>query len=239
MAVFLRVDVDKPYGKHTLLRKILSKITEDFFPNYKINNIYLSHLKEFIIFCNDNDIKGTFYHRLCTRPDSETIELIKVGKHAIGLHLENSKSFETFSKEWNEIQCYTDLKMISFSKHGSGVHKLGKYHYPIYEPSKYKTWASKLKLLFPSGNGIPSSKDDLESIDGYYENVFWIEPTYRNNAFNNLKDLIEIAKNKDVVVLIHPCNYLADLETRNEFHHFVEMIKQNKIEWKQFKYNLG
>lgn len=235
MAVFLRVDVDKPYGKHTLLRKILSKITEDFFPKYKINSIYLSHLKEFITFCNDNKIICTFYHRLCTKPDNETLELIKIGKHSIGLHLENSRSFETFKKEWNDMQNSIDFKMSSFSKHGSGFYKLGKYHYPDYEPQKYKSWAIKMNLIYPSGNGIPTSKSDLELRNEFYENVFWIEPTYRNKTFNNINDLIEIAKYKDVVVLIHPCNYIADFHTRSEFHLLVEMMKKNEIQWKQFE----
>lgn len=235
MAIILRVDVDKPFGRHTFMRKILSKIKEDYLPSLAIRKIYLSHLKEFISYCNDHDVKATFYHRLCTAPDSETLKLLAIGNHQIGLHLENSRSENTLKLEFDKLKLSLNgLNMNSFSKHGSGGYKLGKYHYAPYEPEKYRLWAKNLNLTYPSGNGIAKSADDLNAHDHYFENLFWMEPNYRSPTFKSLDKVIEISETNDVVIIIHPCNYLADKITRDEFQHLVNMATAKGIRWKFF-----
>lgn len=234
MSLILRVDVDKPYGNHTFGRRILSKIIENYFPNFKIKSGYLSHLKEFITFCNNKKVVGTFYFRICTRPDSNCLQILQNGGHEIGLHLENSFSKFTFLEELNLFQLLSGRKVKSFSKHGSGVFKLGKYHYPKYEPEKYLEWATEGEVFYNSGNGIPKKPEDLISSDNYFDCVFWLEPSYRSISFNNISDLIEIAKNHDVVVLIHPCNYIADSNTKEAFHNLVKLSHEQNVQWKLF-----
>lgn len=236
MSLILRVDVDKPYGRHTLPRKIFSKIKEDFFTELPIKVGYLSHLKEFIRFCNQNNVQGHFYHRICTAPDAETIEMETKGGHVTGLHLENSRSKETLKAEINRLQQkVNNLTIDSFSKHGSGTYKLGKHHYAPYEPLKYKQWAGELGLKYPSGNGTAEKASDLYNVGGYYENLFWLEPYYRNPQFNKLEDVVEAAKNGDVTVLIHPCNYIADKQTKEDFETLVKMAKSEGVSWKLFE----
>jgi len=235
MAILLRVDVDKPYGRHTFMRKILSKLKEDYLPSLNIKKNYLSHLKEFITYCNEHKVKANFYHRLCTAPDSETLNLLSIGNHQFGLHLENSRSENTLKLEVEQLErILNGIKIHSFSKHGSGGYKLGKYHYAPYEPEKYKLWAKNLNLHYSSGNGIAQSSKDLDAIDLYFENLFWMEPYYRSSTFNSLEQLIESAKIKDVVILIHPCNYLADKTTHEEFQKLVKMAEVEGISWKLF-----
>ncbi len=231
MAIILRVDVDKPYGKHTLTRRIASKIKEDFFPLWKLHTGYLTHLKEMIIFCNNQGVRGTFYHRLCTAPNQEILNLLKEGGHQFGLHLENSKSKESFLLEWENFHSFPNcLNAKTFSKHGSGVHKLGKYHYPIYEPEKYIQWANECGYEYPSGNGIASCASELyEDENGYYPNLFWIEPSYRHQGFRNIDEVLFVAKKRNVVVLIHPCNFKADSETRDDFFLLIKRAKSEKI----------
>ncbi|MDL5048283.1 hypothetical protein QQ054_19945 [Oscillatoria amoena NRMC-F 0135] len=236
MSLILRVDVDKPYGRHTLLRKIFSKIKEDYFTEFPVKIGYLSHLKQFIEFCNKNKVQGHFYHRICTAPDIETLALQAEGKHIVGLHLENSRSKETLKAEVDKLQQKVNgITINSFSKHGSGTYKLGKHHYPAYEPQNYKRWADELELKYPSGNGTAEKAEDLYALDGYYENLFWIEPYYRSSKFNRLEDVVAAAKNSDVVVLIHPCNYLADKQTKDDFERLVEIAKKEGIEWRLFE----
>lgn len=235
MAIILRVDVDKPYGNHTIIRKIASKVVEDFIPNFNIKHGYLSHLKEFIRYCNSKGVVGTFFHRICTLPDKETLGLLSDSGHVIGLHLENSRNKDTFIMELDLMKSKLNLNINTFSKHGSGVYKLGKYHYPKYEPEIYKNWAYEYKINYPSGNGIPLKPEDLFSVDDYYEYVFWIESKYRNSNFNDLTELIQIAKFKDIVVLIHPCNFLSDENTRKEFDNLIRLAKFNNVDWVLFK----
>jgi len=236
MALILRVDVDKPYGKHTIIRKLLSKVVEDYLPNLNIKTGYLSHLKEMVNCCNQMGVCGHFFHRICTFPDQETLSLYKVGNHSYGLHFENSRNEENLVNEIKQLEERTGVTNIkSFSKHGSGEFKLGKYHYPAYEPEKYKKWAANLGLSYHSGNGIAKSPSDLDKINGFNEYLFWMEPTYRNNAFKNIVSLVDYAEKKDAVVIIHPCNFIADLDTFNEFKKLVNLSKERGILWRKIE----
>ncbi len=236
MALILRVDVDKPYGHHTLIRRIFSKLVEDYIPSYPIKFGYLSHLKHFIRYCNDNKISGTFFHRICTSPDEETLDLLIFGNHKIGLHLENSVNIKEFLKEVAALQkAVPQIAINCFSKHGSGIHKLGKYHYPKYEPELYRSWEKKTGHKFYSGNNIATCSEDLLAFDGFFSNIFWMEPAYRSPNFHKVEDLIAIAVDYDVVILIHPCNYISDVVTRKEFHKLVKLAVDKQIDWKHFE----
>jgi hypothetical protein len=231
MALILRVDVDKPYGHSNLFYKLISKISEDFwFPT--LSFIYLFHLENFLQYCNANEVKGIFYHRMCTLPSKKIKKLILEGKHKIGFHAENTRNLDTFSGELNLFKAkLNDLECISFSKHGSGVYKLGRFHYPPYEEEKYLDWSKYLHIKFPFGNGIAEKNEDFDSVNDFFDKMFWIEPEYRSKKLNKIEDIIEIAKHKDVPVLIHPCNFYSHKMVRDEFVKLVELAKQNKIEW--------
>ena len=45
MGIILRVDIEKAYGNHTLIRKVLSKVIENYYPTAPIIFGYLDHLK--------------------------------------------------------------------------------------------------------------------------------------------------------------------------------------------------
>lgn len=234
MPLILRVDVDKPYGRHTFPRKVLSKLVEDYVHNLPPQKGYLSHLKTFIRYCNTHGVKGHFFHRLCTSPDSETLALYAAGGHRFGLHLENSRSRDHLKNEMDQLRKRCHREDIStFSKHGSGQQKLGKFHYAPYEPELYKKWAEELGYQFHSGNGTAEVPAALEAKNGFHEQLFWMEPYYRYPGFNRLDSLIKYAKTGDGVILIHPCNYLADTDTAADFRKLVSMAQQEGIEWKQ------
>lgn len=236
MGLILRVDVDKPYGNSNIIRKIFSKVIEDFIPIPFIGTYgYLSHLKEFIEFCNSENISAFFYHRNCTRPDQQVIELLKKGGHKLGLHSENTKTFECFEKEVLIMRKKVNgINVDSFSKHGSGVLKLGKNHFPSYEPEKYREWALKVGINYFSGNNIATNEIDLDSINGFYPSAFWIEREYRDPFFKDIKEVVEIAKKKDIIILIHPCNYESTQEVKDDFKLLIQLVKENGIKWKVF-----
>lgn len=233
MALLLRVDIDKPFGHHTFLRKVFSKLKEDYpFPQwFKMG--YLSHFKEFLNYCNKNSVRGHMYHRMCTLPDAETVKLLKSGNHHYGLHTENTRNEDTFGSELKAFKKQSQgLEVESFSKHGSGVHKLGRYHYAPYEPEKYKQWAVKFNLLYPFGNGIAESPKDLIAESGWFANHFWLEHPYRHKAFNTIAQLLDFAQNNDAVVIIHPSNYKTDSKIMSDFKELVNEAKKRSIEWK-------
>ncbi len=236
MSLILRVDVDKPYGHSNLIRKIASKVSEDYFPIPFVASFkYLSHLIEFLEYCNSQHVPGFIYHRNCTSPNKKTKELLIAGGHKVCFHAENTKNFETFSEELNSFkEKIKPLSVGSFTKHGSGQLKLGKYHYPPYEPEKYKDWGKKAATGFYFGNGICKNEMDLNSENGFFPNMFWIERDYRNPNFFDLQKLLDTAKKKDVVVLIHPCNFLSSKVVSDDFKLLVKLSKEQKVNWKVF-----
>ena len=238
MALILRVDVDKPFGNHTLPRKIISKIIEDYYGKPLLSAPqYLSHLKTFLENCNAKNVPGFIYHRICTCPNDEIINLLKVGGHKVGLHAENTTSYKTFS---DEVDCLNSLlkdkqiEVDSFSKHGSGQLKLGKHHYPFYEPEKYLQWAKEKKISFYFGNDIGKNESDFILQDSFFPSVFWIEREYRSQEFSSFEQLLNLAEKEDIGVLIHPCNYVTSKVVADDFNSLIELAKQRKVAWKVF-----
>lgn len=235
MSLILRVDVDKPYGKSNFLKRVASKLTEDiWFP--KITALgYMNHVVDFIQFCNNQKIQGFFYYRNCTLPDKETKKLLIAGNHKIGFHAENTRNLNSFLSELKIFKKNLKIKNIdSFTKHGSGMLKLGKHHYPFYEPNLYIEWSSILGISFHFGNGICEKSQDLLSKNNFFSHMFWIEREYRNPDFFDFQKLLELAKTEDVVVLIHPCNYQASKEVKEDFMLLVQLSFEQKICWKTF-----
>lgn len=234
MSIILRVDVDKPYGNSTLLRKIVSKIEEDYITYPLLSRkMYLSHLIRFLKFCNSNNVPSILYHRHCTIPDKKVLELIKIGGHKIGLHAENTRNFNTFKDELERFkEKVFPMQVDSFSKHGSGNLKLGKYHYAPFEPEKYLEWAKKLDVKFISGNDIAEKADDLYPVNNYFSKIFWVERPYRSSHFYELDNLIDAAKSNDVVVLIHPCNFDSTQEVFDDFTKLINLAKNKNVAWK-------
>src|ERR1035437_3765708 len=152
MSIILRIDVDSPYGKKTPLIHLCSRLASDFeLPPYSILP-YLKYLNEFIKYLNDRSIRGNFFFRKCTLPGKKTLGLLQNGRHIIGHHIENSRSFETFRDELNLIETSLKTKVEVFSKHGSGKYKYGINHNPLYEPEKYLEWGSKVGMKIFYGN---------------------------------------------------------------------------------------
>lgn len=232
MSLILRVDVEKPYGNHTLVRKVISKLIENYYPTAPRFYGYLDHLREFLDFLNESNVKATFYHRLCNLPTPDLVQYYKDQGHQFGLHFENSRSLETVKNELDYFEKVVNVKVKTMSKHGSGYYTLGKYHYPPYEPDKYLTWAKQLNVVYPTGNGIASTVEDLSSQDGYFENIFWLEDEYRDIGFNSIEGLLQAAKQKDVVVLVHPESYFNIKSVRTDLIQIIEQAKKQGIEWK-------
>ncbi len=231
MALILRIDVDKPYGNSSLFKRIISKFSEDVLILRCHGMGYLSHLKKLILFCNEQKIQGYFFHRICTAPTAEIIELYKSGGHIAGLHAENTRSYETFSAELNSLSKLTGQRTESFTKHGSGDLKLGKYHYAPYEPEKYSEWAKTSGCRFHFGNLAIDKAENLTCKNDFYPYMFWIDKEYRYSGLDKIEDVTELAKTKDVPVLIHPCEFITSQTARNDFEKLVELAKQKSIRW--------
>jgi hypothetical protein len=229
MAVILRIDVDSPYGKKNLFNHLLSRVSSDFNLPPIYFSSYLKYLNTFIKYLNNRSIQGNFFFRKCTLPAKEVLKLLHEGKHVIGLHLENSRSLDTFKSEVEIIENSINKKVEVFSKHGSGKHKYGYNHYPNYEPEKYLKWGSQLGMKVFYGNLEDPAILSLYMNEGllFFPAAFWLEHHWRNTALYNVNWLIRESKTRDIVLLIHVENIILNKVFFNE----LEIIINNS----QFK----
>jgi hypothetical protein len=212
MALIIRIDVDRPYGKTPFLRHVFSRLGSDiYFP--KVESFgYLSELEVVLQMLNEMKARAYVFFRRCTLPSGPILELIDAGGHEIGLHLENSRSFESFRQEKSILERHIGRPVVAVSKHGSGKAKYGFHHYAPYEPHNYTRWAQASGMKLFLGNledpSIPPSEG--EAGIRVYPSAFWLEPPWRDTRRFTTEWLLARASVSDIVLLIHPDNVLAD-----------------------------
>lgn len=212
MALIIRIDVDRPYGKSPFLRHVFSRLGSDiYFPKIEAFG-YLKELEVILQMLNEAKAPAHIFFRRCTLPSTPVFELIEAGGHEIGLHLENSRSFETFCNEKALLERYVGRPVVSVSKHGSGKHKYGFHHYAPYEPDNYIEWARKSGMKVFLGNlEDPTMRPaEREAPLTVYPSAFWLEPSWRDTRKFTIQWLLEHAAGRDIVLLMHPDNVLAE-----------------------------
>lgn len=217
MSVIIRIDADSPYGKNTLVRHILSRFRSDFyFPGIEKFG-YLNDLIKIIKVLNFYHKSAFIFFRKCTLPTFQMIKQIQKGGHSIGLHLENSRNYNSFKEELKYFKDYFGLKITTFSKHGSGKHKYGLFHYPPYEPMKYISWGKKAGMRIFFGNGENPSTSNYQDGELYiFPSAYWLEPFWRNTNLFNLEWLKIETQKRDIALLFHPHNIIHNKDLFNE-----------------------
>ena len=91
MAIIIRIDVDRAYGRKPLWRHLLSRCSSDFsFPRIRALG-YLNELTEILEILRKHEARAYAFFRRCTLPSAFVMEMMEEGGHEIGLHLENSQ----------------------------------------------------------------------------------------------------------------------------------------------------
>jgi hypothetical protein len=214
MALIIRIDVDRPYGRTPVTRHVLSRLSSDyFFPKIKALG-YLRELKEILLILNERRAPAYVFFRRCTLPSPEIMALLDAGRHEIGLHLENSRSFAHFEEERGVLERHIGRKINAFSKHGSGTGQYGRRHYAPYESEIYLEWARLAQMKVFLGN-LEDPRLRPVKINGCfiaYPSAFWLEPPWRDTNTFTIPWLQAQAKQRDIVLLLHPENVLASPE---------------------------
>lgn len=232
MPLVLRVDVDKPYGRATLKERLLSKVREDYwFP--AVSSIgYLIHLKRFLVFLSKEGIKAHIYFRRCTLPPRRWLEESLLDGHMLGLHAENTKNYDTFKKELEEVQAhFFPIKISSFTKHGYGNWKGGRSHFPFYEPDKYLKWSESFGIPFLFGNGMVNEPSEFSGQNRFYPSMFWINELHRDCERFTLQWAVDTAKESNVIVIVHPANFMAVEQVENDMRKLVSLARQQNVCW--------
>ena len=219
MALIIRIDADRPYGRQPFSRRMFSRVSSDlYFPKWG----FLGFLKELGILLrmlNELRARAYVFFRRCTLPSRSALRLIREGGHQIGLHLADSRSFKIFLKEKRILERHVGEPIIAVSKHGSGEAKHGFHHYAPYEPDNYLEWARESGMRLFLGNlEDPTIRPTIE--DGgfsFYPSAFWLEPPWRDRHGFSVDWLLRHAETSDIVLLVHPENVLADAALLEEF----------------------
>jgi hypothetical protein len=232
MALIIRIDVDRPYGKVPFARHVLSRLGSDiYFPRVESFG-YLSELKVILEMLNAVRARAYVFFRRCTLPSKSTLELIDAGGHEIGLHLENSRSFECFANEKSMLEKYIGRTITAVSKHGSGKAKYGFHHYAPYEPDNYIHWAKRTRMRLFLGNLEDPSIPPLQSVAELcvYPSAFWLEPAWRDTQKFTTEWLLTHASLSDIVLLIHPDNVLGDPSLCESFKRLLSSLDTRLVE---------
>jgi hypothetical protein len=232
MALIVRIDVDRPYGRRPFLRHVLSRVRSDlYFPAIEPFG-YLKELGVVLKMLNEKGASAYVFFRHCTLPSPSILRLIRNGRHEIGIHLENSRSLETFVAEKEVLERHIGRSVMALSKHGSGSAKYGLHHFAPYEPERYVDWARNLGMKLFLGNLEDPSLQPTTDATGFrvYPSAFWIEPAWRDTKAFTIDWLMSRARSSDIVLLMHPENVLAIPQLTADFQRLVSSLETRILE---------
>jgi hypothetical protein len=231
MALIIRIDVDRPYGRRPFLRHFLSRLSSDlYFP--KVSGFgFLAELETMLNWLNEARARAHVFFRRCTLPSRPILRLLDAGCHEIGLHLENSRSFTTFLEETQIVEHHVGRKVRAVSKHGSGGAKYGFHHYAPYEPERYVEWAQQASMRLFLGNlEDPTLEPSVAAGLLVFPSAFWLEPHWRDTKKFPIDWLLDRARHQDIVLLVHPENILADPQLAADFRRLIGTIESRVFE---------
>ena len=214
MALIIRIDVDRPYGRRPFLRHYLSRLSSDLYYPRVERFGFLEELTIMLNWLNEARARAHVFFRRCTLHSPSILKLLDSGRHEIGLHLENSRSLTTFLEERQIIERHVGRKVRVVSKHGSGG-------------SKYVEWAQQASMRMFLGNLEDPTLQPNKTASGLliFPSAFWLEPPWRDTHKFTVDWLRHHAKHNDVVLLVHPENVLASPELVSDFKRLVETLE--------------
>ncbi len=130
------------------------------------------------------------------------------------------------------IENHFGRKVLAVSKHGSGGGKLGLHHYAPYEPEKYVEWARQASMRLFLGNLEDPSLEPTRTGNGpsVFPSAFWLEPPWRDTKKFTVDWLLNHARHKDIVLLVHPENVLADPGLVADFKKLIKTLESRIVQ---------
>jgi len=232
MPLIVRIDVDRPYGRRPFLRHLLSRLSSDLYLPRIEGLGYLEELKTVLRTLNGMNARAYVFFRLCTLPSPSVLHLLDEGRHVIGLHLEDSRSLDTFLREKRLLEHHIGRPVVAASKHGSGGAKHGRRHYASYAPDDYVEWARRSGIKVFLGNlEDPTLRPRIEETGLiYYPSAFWLEPSWRDERLFSVEWLLDRARSSDIVLLLHPENVLMDPVLAEAFNRLLSTLHTRILE---------
>jgi hypothetical protein len=227
MALIIRLDIDRPYGRRPPVRHLLSRLSSDlYFPKVAAFG-FLGELETMLNLLNEERARAYIFFRRCTLPSKSILELMDAGRHEVGLHLEDSRSLTSFLEEMRLVERHVGRKILAVSKHGSGGARFGFHHYAPYEPDKYVEWAQQASMQLFLGNlQDPTIEPTKTGSDfRFFPSAFWLEPHWRDAKRFTVDWLLDAARSRDIVLLVHPENVLANSGLVADFRKLIRTLE--------------
>lgn len=180
-----------------------------------------------MLLLNKKHAQAYVFFRRCTLPSATVMRLLEQGGHEIGLHLENSRSYTSFTGEKLMLEQHVGRRVKALSKHGSGGAKHGYHHFAPYEPQRYLEWARESGLRLFLGNLEDPTLQPKSGPGGVlsFPSAFWLEPHWRDTAAFTVEWLMTHAQNRDIVLLVHPENVLDNPELTTAFNRLIGRLE--------------
>jgi hypothetical protein len=173
------------------------------------------------------------FFRQCTTPSQHVLQLLERGGHVAGMHLEDSRSFDTFVKEKTMIERRINRPVSIVSKHGSGGRRYGRRHHAPYEPERYERWFADTGVRYFLGNREAPESAPFRSSHGevtIFPAAFWLEPAWRDEQRFPIDWLLERGQTDDIVLLLHPENVLANDRLIRELRRVLNALETKVLE---------
>jgi hypothetical protein len=176
---------------------------------------------------NEKQARAYAFFRQCTLPSASVLTLLQEGGHEMGLHLENSRSYETFLAEKQTLERHLGRPVLAVSKHGSGGARYGRHHYAPYEPARYVEWAHRAGMKLFLGNledpTVAPQRNGGDLLN--FPSAFWLEPHWRDTGKFTVDWLISHARQHDTVLLVHPENVLEHPNLIKSFTGLLDVLE--------------
>jgi len=216
VAILLRIDVDDAYSRASFLGRRLNNLQLNYrlVPFTKAK--YLKTLTLLLNYINNENISANIFFKVNTLPSK--VLMRKLSNHEIYLHALALSSASSLKSELNLLERKTDRKVQGFSKHGHWDTWTGERgSISEYNPEKYIKFANKLRLKYFIGNSENPEKDyKKERTIIYFPGAFWLNELYRKEKYN-IDWLIKVQRRRDIVVLLHPSEWLSNKQVTLDF----------------------
>lgn len=228
MTVSIRIDVDNPFHYFGFVPKVLNYLSINW--TNKLDFPALGYLKSANKLCDyldKNNIQATWFFTIRTLPDKKLLKKLQSAGHEIALHAITANDLISLRKELFQLFQRTYDIIYGFSKHGSGVQKLSRFHDPVYNESHFHYLAKKTGLQYFVGNGEEPTPLHAKNAVSSWDGCFWANPNYRDTD----KYTVEwLAKQEDpYVFLIHPTIWKHNRAVNNTLWSLIQHIDEFKL----------
>jgi hypothetical protein len=223
MTFTLRVDVDVPYGYHSRFRRVMNRLLLDYRLPIRFEHLgYLSPSIGLLGYLEDRGISASWFFGTFSLPSKNHLRSFEKNG-LIGFHSERTRTLEEFQEEYANWYNRAGREPAALSKHGSGEQKLSKRHHPEYKPKEILEYASRLNIPIVIGNDV-NYQDEWQRYNGVYfiPSVYWIDYPPFYPPEHSVTNVIDAAKEHDIIILVHPVWWVLRKELRTQLDSLIK-----------------